>query len=514
MRFLKNTLFWIRKNKLEFGILFLILLVGAFLRLYKIDEYMTFLGDEGRDAIVVRRLLVNLDPILVGPGTSVGNMYLGPAYYYLIAPSLFLFNFSPVGPSVLVALIGVATIFLIYYISRYWFGKWGAIAASFLYAISPTVIILSRSSWNPNVMPFFSLLTIWSIWKIWSEKRFSWYLWGAVFYSFVLQSHYLGLIFIPFILFFSFITFIDGLADPVETRRFLKYFFLSLGIVFVSMLPLVVFDAKYDWRNFVAMKEFFLTGGGVGFSLKNVVSNFFEVLAKINVRLLGGQRENLSIIVNTVFVLVFGWIFFIDRSEYDRKKMSSYLLVFSAIIVGALGLSFYKHNIYDHYFGFLFPLPFIILALLLSKVLQHKNIYLKSVVIILVGVLMIINISNNPLFSSPARQMQRTMKVSEKMIKEARGERFNIAVIAEQNYEGAYQYFLEAWSAPFVIIDPQRYEETVTDTLFVVCEYEEREKCQPTSNPKAEVANFGWSKIDESWEVGGVILYKLIHNIY
>src|SRR3989338_7032675 len=99
---------FVSKNKTEVIFLIGILLLGAFLRLYKIDQYMTFLGDEGRDAIIVRRLLVNFDPILIGPGTSIGNMYLGPIYYYLIAPFLLLANFSPVGPSVFIALLGKA----------------------------------------------------------------------------------------------------------------------------------------------------------------------------------------------------------------------------------------------------------------------------------------------------------------------------------------------------------------------------------------------------------------------
>src|SRR4030042_1440574 len=112
---------WIRNNKKEFIFLVLILAIGAFFRLYKISEYMTFLGDEGRDAIVVRRLLVNFDPILVGPGTSIGNMYLGPLYYYMMAPFLLLANFSPAGPAVHIALLGVATIFLVWYVAREWF---------------------------------------------------------------------------------------------------------------------------------------------------------------------------------------------------------------------------------------------------------------------------------------------------------------------------------------------------------------------------------------------------------
>src|SRR4030042_5563705 len=106
---------WIKKNRWEAFWLALILLIAAYFRIYKIDEYMTFLGDEGRDVIVVRRLLVNFDPILVGPGTSIGNMYLGPLYYYMMAPFLFLAGFSPVGPAVLVALFGGDNIFFVWY---------------------------------------------------------------------------------------------------------------------------------------------------------------------------------------------------------------------------------------------------------------------------------------------------------------------------------------------------------------------------------------------------------------
>jgi 4-amino-4-deoxy-L-arabinose transferase-like glycosyltransferase len=143
---LSNAKKWVRENPTQALLLIIILLVGAFLRLYKIDQYMTFLGDEGRDVIVVRRLLVNFDIILVGPGTSIGNMYLGPLYYYMMAPALLLANFSPVGPAAMIALLGVATIFFVWFIAREWFGSVAAIVAASLYTVSPTVITYSRSS--------------------------------------------------------------------------------------------------------------------------------------------------------------------------------------------------------------------------------------------------------------------------------------------------------------------------------------------------------------------------------
>ena len=95
---------------------------------------------------------------------------------------------------------------------------------------------------------------------------------------------------------------------------------------------------------------------------------------------------------------------------------------------------------------------------------------------------------------------------------QAGGEKFNIAVLAERNYEGAYQYFFEKWNEPIVMIDPQRSGETIADQLFVICEYVEKERCDPINHPKAEIANFGWGEIAGSWQVEGVTIFKLIHT--
>src|SRR3990172_3076496 len=178
---------WIKENPKEAAILALILLVGALLRLYKISQYMTFLGDEGRDVIIVRRLLVHGDFFLIGPGTSIGEMYLGPLYYYLMAPALFLAGFSPVGPALQIAILGIITIGMVYFIAREWFGKYAAQIAGALYAVAPTVIIYSRSSWNPNIMPFFALVSVYSIWNVWKKNQFGWLIILGIAYAFMLQ---------------------------------------------------------------------------------------------------------------------------------------------------------------------------------------------------------------------------------------------------------------------------------------------------------------------------------------
>src|SRR3989344_8720574 len=151
---IENGNFWI----------FLILIFAAFLRLYRIQDYMTFLGDEGRDVLVVYNILHG-KLTLLGPTASVGGFFLGPTYYYFMTPFLFIFNYSPVGPAVMVALFGIATVWLVYKFSREIFNSRVGLISALLYSISPIVIAYSRSSWNPNIFPFFSLLTLYIIYK-------------------------------------------------------------------------------------------------------------------------------------------------------------------------------------------------------------------------------------------------------------------------------------------------------------------------------------------------------------
>ena len=134
--------FKIQNSKVKI-ILLGILGLAAILRLYRIGDYMNFLGDEGRDALVVYNILHG-KLTLLGPTSSVGGFFLGPIYYYFSAPFLFLSKFDPVGPAIMVALFGIATVWLVYKLGETVFNKNVGLISAFLYAISPTVIIYSR----------------------------------------------------------------------------------------------------------------------------------------------------------------------------------------------------------------------------------------------------------------------------------------------------------------------------------------------------------------------------------
>jgi len=501
---------WIKENPVEFWILLAILIIGAFCRLYKIDQYMTFLGDEGRDVIIVRRIFTELHPPLIGPGASVGGMYLGPLYYYMMAIPLLIAGFSPVGPAVMVALLGVITIAFIWWVGRTWFGKWSGIIAGGFYAISPTAIIFSHSSWNPNIMPFFAILSIFSIWKIWKQKKLNWLIVLGISSAFVLQSHYLGLLLLPTVLIFWFLTFRE-LKNNSESKPFINKTFIGIVCFLILMSPLLIFEFRHNFMNTNAIYKF-IAERRINFSSSPTVAleHIPKVFNQINKSLIAGKNaiatalSSIIILAGIVFLLIENYI-----KQKNFKIKGEYWLLLSWLGIGLVGFAVYRQNIYDHYFGFLFPVPSLLLGIIISKLLSGK-LLVKFIGIAILIYFIVINLLGNPLLKEPNRLMKRSMDVSRLILNNVDGKPFNLAVIADTNYEDGYKYFLLKDRYPVLEIDAQK-PESVASQLFVVCELIPNSKCDPTHSPKAQVASFGWSKIEGSWEVDGAIVYKLVH---
>lgn len=476
--------------KWEALIILVIILVAGFLRIYKIDQHMTFLGDEGRDAIVMRKIMTGKHFPLVGPGTSIGNMYLGPLYYYLVAPSLWIFNYSPVGPSVFVATVGLMTIGLVWWVGRQWFGRFSALLIALLYGISPTVIIYSRSSWNPNVMPFFALLTMYGIWKIWRFGYWRWLLISTISFAFVLNSHYLGLLLVLPILIFLLLS-----PNKLDAKR---YSLISMAILVFLMSPLFLFDWRHDWQNFSAMKTFFTARQEtVNLKAYKAIPNLWPIWQNVVTNLVAGRDKILG------WVAAFG-IFDLSLLYLIRHRNRDLVFVSTWLGFSVLGLGLYKQHIYDHYYGIIFPAIFLLLGFLINYL--SKNLYLKIFTIISALVLIGYNIVGNSLRFEPNDQLNRTRQIAEFINKNSGNKPFNLALISKRNYDASYRYFLSLEAAPYFTI-----HDKLADQLFVICEPAD---CEPINNPLWEVAAFGWAKIDNVWNFPwDVSVYRLIHNL-
>ncbi len=488
-----------KKNKLEFFLLTLIILLALFLRLYRINEFLTFLGDEGRDVRIVRDLITKGNLVFIGPQTSIGNMYLGPLYYYLMAPALALFSLSPVGPATMNALIGTLTVFGVWFVGRQWFGTLAGILASLFYALSPVAIIYSRSSWNPNPTPLFALLSAYGIYQVWQKKQYFWLPYVGLFLGFALQMHYLALLLFPFLGGFWLLTLRNLFPNKPEKTIFLQKSLLAVLLFLTLMSPLALFDIKHQGLNFNAFKTFF-TNRQTTINLNPARSDRFIPVIITTVTDLVLARQ--SVYPGSIALVIFALSLYFF---YQSKNKSPLIYLFVWLLFSVLGLGVYKQHVYIHYLGFMYPAVYLLIGFLMAKLLTSRFLPFRFVSLAVMAFLLYLNITHSPIRETPNNQLKNTESAVDLIIKESKNEPFNFGLIAKQNYDESYRYFFENKKSQMV-----RGEVAVTNQLFVICE--DGDKCQPEGNPAYQIAIFGPSTVINQWTIANLKIYHLVHT--
>ena len=452
-----------------------------------------------RDSVrIVRDLITKGNLVFIGPMTSIGNMYLGPLYYYLVAPALFLSNLNPVGPAIMVALLGVLTVWLTWFVGRTWFGKVSGLIAALLFAISPIAIIYSRSSWNPNPMPLFSLLCIWGIYQVWQNHKYFWLPLVGIFFAFALQMHYLGLLLLPVLGLFWLISLQKINKDKIQKPKFIKKTCIAILLFLFLMSPLVLFDLKHAGLNYHAFKTFF-TDRQTTVNLNPTKSDRFLPVISTAITDLVLARQSVAVPLVSITVFLLSLLVFI-KSKW-RKSLK---LLFIWLGFALLGLGVYKQHVYVHYLGFVYPAIYLLLGAVLGYLAAKKELILKILSVLIIVSLVYLNIKHSPVFGSPNRQLQRTEAATDLIIQESKGEPFNFGLIAKQNYDESYRYFLENKHSSL-----EADQNKITDQLFVVCE--DGDSCQPEGNSQYQIAVFGIARVENQWQIDYLKIYRLRH---
>ncbi|MCL4397680.1 glycosyltransferase family 39 protein [Patescibacteria group bacterium] len=490
-KFLRNSRFW----------LVVILLIAAGLRFYNLSGYLQFLGDQGRDVLVVKAMIVNHKWTLLGPSASVGGFFTGPIYYYFMLPFLWLFRLDPVGPAYLSALIGVAMVALTYWFAARFFDTKAAIIASFLVALSPKMIDISRFSWNPNPVPFFTLITVALLYLSATRKKIIYTFLAGVSYGILFQLHYMNLALAAVI----------GLAMLLifPVRDWLRQIAAVLAGFLLGNSLFIIFEIRHGFPNTKSIWEF-ITRRGQTVAPRS--SNLVWLIMEIQRRLYGmlfGFRETVWEYV-FFFVSLIGvgyWVAKIRQTENSKIKAA---LILVWLLVGTLGVGSYQGQLNDHYFGYLYPLPFLLLGVTGSALLKRK----VGIPVFLTGaaILSYFMIKNLYLWQPPHNMLSQIQEIDRTVLDYAGGQPYNLGLISNFNTDQAYRYYLELWNrAPVTIENPDNdpRRETVTNTLVVICE---EKKCEPLGNPLWEIAGFGRAEIvDSKMGPAGISIYKLIH---
>ena len=506
----------------------LIIILATFLRLYRIEDYMTFLGDQGRDVLIVYNILHG-HLTLLGPTSSVGGFFLGPIYYYFMAPFLWLFNYNPVGPAVMIALVGSLTVWLVYkFTSEFFNSKIGLIAAT-IYAISPVVVSYSRFSWNPNPMPFVSLLILYILYRNSLKNSLKKLLSIGLLLGIAMQLHYLAtfltVIIFAYVFLSEFVLSKTKLLNLILSV-FKKYLFILAGFI-VGWSPFLAFEIRHGFLDFKNIFAFVLHSGDTGAS-----ANYFQIINDVFFRLFSrlifafpdlNQISKftpavidlwtlavLAVALLSTFLLFWGLY---KSLKTKSKEINKYLLLSCWFVIAILLFGFYKKSIYDYYFAFIFPLPFIMVGNFIYKLGNFKKSKLFLIVSgILFAGIFAINIQGMPFRYEPNRQVNQMKTIAKFVLDKTDNMPYNFALISEGNTDHAYRYFFTIWNKPPVTILNQQDDtnrKSVTNQLFIVCE--SPLPCHPLGNSLWEIAGFGRADIAGHWEVSVVEVYKLVH---
>ncbi|MBP6979735.1 glycosyltransferase family 39 protein [Candidatus Curtissbacteria bacterium] len=492
----KKFFSYAKNQKLEFLSLLFLVLIASILRLWNIEGHMTFLGDEGRDALVLLNIFQEGRLTLLGPSASVGGFFLGPAYYYLVIPGFLLFGMSPVGMAFEVAVLGFATVIILYLLIKKYLGFLPAILATLLYSVSPVVVMFSRSSWNPNILPFLSLLIF--VFLLLSKEKnkivFSFAV-GAIF-GLAIQSHYLGLILALPIFIITTIFSINNISRLIKI-----YLITFLGFLF-TFSPYFLFELRHGFKNTSTIIEFVTKpSGAVGIREFQFGDNALSAISRL-------FRETLSI-TNSETALFVGLatllLAVISVGFFKSKKISNfYLVVIIWALSGILGLAFYNGELYNYYFSFLFPVPFLLLSLIFFIFKNQKIV--STILIVCTFALIAYLLPKNIIFKQESNQLKTAKSVSNKVLELAGGRQYNFALMASGNTDYAYRFFLEKNN-----FAPTPIENQITDQLIVVCEEKD---CRYNLSPMPQILSFGPRQLDQEIDFipGHIKIFRLIHE--
>ncbi len=445
------------------------LLSAVVLRLYNIQETMMFLGDQGRDALIVSQIFKELDPVFIGPVTSLGNMYLGPLYYYFMVPFLYITYPSPLGPAVAVAILGILTVFLTYCFGKKMVGETAAVFATILMAFSSVLVEYSRFSWNPNPTPLVQLCMVYATYLSWKKSPKYWWAVVACF-GVLVQLHYMTLLSAGGAGIIWLISLYQSRNNKKSQLLQLKSTAVGVVIFLALLSPLFLFELRYPGVNTEAFIKIFTS--------ENTFSNSEPPIEILSLFLFSAQDRFLELLFETFFtklqfsqtlaiiitIAAFLSAFRRTTSKY-RNSLITLLAYFSVIIIG-VGL--YRHSVFDHYILFVLPISALLLGFLAAELIRMWKVFAYPVFLILT-IFVYINLSRMPLLPqgmTVADYKTSASEISEQLVA---GEKYNIVLLSATRdlYGQNYRYFLNTVENKSAV-NPER--EVVVDTLVIINE--------------------------------------------
>lgn len=344
-------------------ILLLIVLLGFFFRVYKMEIFYPWGHDQDLFAWIAKDIVIDGHLRLIGQETSITGIFIGPLFYYLIAISFAIFNMNPLSASIITLIVSIFTIISIYWVFTQFFGNRVGLIGSFLYAISPGVVLGDR--WVVPTQP-----TI--LWATWYFYVLLLILKGNM-QILIPLSILIGLIwhihiaFIPLLILLPIAVLLSDKKNR-QLKYSLKTLVVSVLILLILTAPFFAFEIRHNFQqtrglikatyqdreDLTGVKRLIkvINSGGRSMAEEFVFSN---TTMKID-----------PLLINSLpFLLLIGIFYLWYRGSLTKGQFVLFICWFLVVFLGQF-LS--KRTITEYYFSNIFVILFLTLAIILNQI--------------------------------------------------------------------------------------------------------------------------------------------------
>lgn len=415
-------------------LLIIIISLSLFLRSFRTADFLGFWFDQGRDALVVWDFLWGTHkPFLIGPTTGIEGIFLGPFYYYLIAPFYWLGQGDPVYPSVALAVITTSAVYLIYRIGSAYFDPQVGLLAAFLYGFSAQFVSYSRWLSNPTALPLFAIVTFWAILIVIhsTATRLTWLVLGlSVGLSLQLEAAS-AVFFIPAA---ALILFFNRQTSALNRHHLLT----GLTAFGVTLLPQIAFNFRHENILLNAFHKFLVTESSFRPTLTNLLSQRLRFYLEIFT-----NKFYFTDSTKILFVASFVLLLFLVWRRLPSKVLKAGLVWW---LTPVLVLLFYHGNrgyIWDYYFSGVYPvLVLIVCAVWLAVYRRFRP--LRPLILILLALFIFQNTRHHLAVLASAGSgyisLAPIIKAVDWVYTDAAGQPFNTDVYVPPVIPHAYDY--------------------------------------------------------------------------
>jgi len=382
MTILANFKEKIKCNKWELLSLLVLIAIGIFLRTYNFHDWLRFSQDQARDAAIISAAIENRDSLpLLGPDAGSTHFHLGPMYYYLSYITAKIFGNNPVAMALPSLFSGIVAIPLLFLFLREYFDKKISLALMTIMSVSYFFVSSSRFSSNPNLVPFFLLLCLYSLLKIANGqkgKNVGWSILLGFGLGMGIQMHTTFLIIIPAV---SFCVFIYLLKNKIP--GIWKSALVVLTVVIILNASQLLSEVQSNWHN----SKNFISGFTHSSSDNTIAANIIPIAAcqiRANAFMLSSlgddvpcgsilnSSQNAEMAMEILFSLAGYFLLgYKLKIAKEAKKKNFLTLVIALNLIAFMVFIPIARIMVVGYFIIIFVVPFVLLGLLLETI--EKN---------------------------------------------------------------------------------------------------------------------------------------------